>query len=70
MLRITSQDCLNGVDREKETPHTFKGVVEYWHYGGQKIDDRVRSGCHFQPHLTNNNAHFAPLKRDCYRNVK
>ncbi|KAL5111912.1 Phosphatidylinositol 4-kinase alpha [Taenia crassiceps] len=40
MLRITSQDCLNGVDREKETLHTFKGVVEYWHYGGQKIDDR------------------------------
>ncbi|VDK39013.1 unnamed protein product [Taenia asiatica] len=39
MLRITSQDCLNGVDRE-ETLHTFKGVVEYWHYGGQKIDDR------------------------------
>ncbi|KAH9287140.1 Ufm1-specific protease 2 [Echinococcus granulosus] len=40
MLRITSQDCLNGVDREKETLYTFKGVVEYWHYGGQKIDDR------------------------------
>ena len=41
MLRISSQDCFNQVDKEKETISTFKGTIEYWHYGNQKTDDRV-----------------------------
>lgn len=41
MLKITSQDCLKEVNKEKDIISTFKGVIEYWHYGSQKTDDRV-----------------------------
>ncbi|KAM7541271.1 hypothetical protein Aperf_G00000023813 [Anoplocephala perfoliata] len=40
MLRITSQDCFREYDKDKESICTFKGICEYWHYGGQNTDDR------------------------------
>ncbi len=41
MLRLTSSDCFHGVDKEKDSVCTFKGVIEYLHYGGQRTEDRV-----------------------------
>ncbi|VDL59716.1 unnamed protein product [Hymenolepis diminuta] len=40
MLKISSQDCLREVDKDRESVCTFKGICEYWHYGAQNTDDR------------------------------